>query len=259
MYYCSSKSKRWNRKNNHLCEFRDRTCQGRKKVLLVDADVQGSMAVSLGVREPDNLDHTIVNIMEKVINDEDIADNEGIMHHEEGVDFIPANIELAGLETALVGVMNREFVLKSYLDNIKDRYDYILIDCMPSLGMVTINALVAADYVLIPVEAAYLPTKDLQQLIKTIGKVRRRLNPSLEIIGILLTKIDRRANFSKDICDQIREVYGRNIHIFENCIPMSIRAAKTSAEGRSIYYYDPKGIVAEGYQSLTKEVLRNEK
>lgn len=139
------------------------------------------------------------------------------------------------------------------------KYDYILIDCMPSLGMVTINALVAADYVLIPVEAAYLPTKGLQQLIKTIGKVHRRLNPSLEILGILLTKVDRRANFSKDICDQIREVYGRNIHIFENCIPMSIRAAETSAEGRSIYYYDPKGIVAEGYQSLTKEVLRNEK
>lgn len=230
-----------------------------KKVLLVDADAQGSMAVSLGVREPDNLDHTIVNIMEKVINDEDIADKEGIMHHEEGVDFIPANIELAGLETALVGVMSREFVLKSYLDNIKEKYDYILIDCMPSLGMVTINALVAADYVLIPVEAAYLPTKGLQQLIKTIGKVRHRLNPSLEILGILLTKVDRRANFSKDICDQIREVYGRNIHIFENCIPMLIRAAETSAEGRSIYYYDPKGIVAEGYQSLTKEVLRNEK
>lgn len=230
-----------------------------KKVLLVDADAQGSMAVSLGVVEPDNLDHTIVSIMEKVINDESIDDNEGIMHHEEGVDFIPANIELAGLETALVGVMSREFVLKSYLDHMKDKYDYILIDCMPSLGMVTINALVAADYVLIPVKAAYLSTKGLQQLIKTIGKVRRRLNPSLEILGILLTKVDRRANFSKDICDQIREVYGRNIHIFENCIPMSIRAAETSAEGRSIYYYDPKGIVAEGYQSLTKEVLRNEK
>ena len=186
-----------------------------KKVLLVDANAQGSMAVSLGVVEPDNLDHTIVSIMEKVINDENIDDNEGIMHHEEGVDFIPANIELAGLETALVGVMSREFVLKSYLDHMKDKYDYILIDCMPSLGMVTINALVAADYVLIPVEAAYLPTKGLQQLIKTIGKVRCRLNPSLEILGILLTKVDRRANFSKDICDQIREVYGRNIHILK--------------------------------------------
>ena len=214
-----------------------------KKVLLVDADAQGSMAVSLGVVEPDNLDHTIVSIMEKVINDESIDDNEGIMHHEEGVDFIPANIELAGLETALVGVMSREFVLKSYLDHMKDKYDYILIDCMPSLGMVTINALVAADYVLIPVKAAYLSTKGFQQLIKTIGKVRRRLNPSLEILGILLTKVDRRANFSKDICDQIREVYGRNIHIFENCIPMSIRAAETSAEGRSIYYYDPEDLI----------------
>ena len=261
MYYSSSKSERWNRKNNHLCEFRDWTCQGRqKKVLLVDADAQGSMAVSLGVREPDNLDHTIVNIMEKVINDEDIADNEGIMHHEEGVDFIPANIELAGLETALVGVMSREFVLKSYLDNIKDKYDYILIDCMPSLGMVTINALVAADYVLIPVEAAYLPTKGLQQLIKT----NRESSPQAESVvrnpGNIINKSRPPCKFfTKDICDQIREVYGRNIHIFENCIPMSIRAAETSAEGRSIYYYDPKGIVAEGYQSLTKEVLRNEK
>ena len=129
-----------------------------KKVLLVDADAQGSMAVSLGVREPDNLDYTIVNIMEKVINEKDIADREGIMHHEEGVDFIPANIELAGLETALVEVMSREFILKLYLDSIKENYDYILIDCMPSLGMVTINALVAADYVLIPVEACLLYT-----------------------------------------------------------------------------------------------------
>lgn len=160
-----------------------------KKVLLVDADAQGSMAVSLGVREPDNLDYTIVNIMEKVINEKDIADREGVMHHEEGVDFIPANIELAGLETALVEVMSREFILKLYLDSVKENYDYILIDCMPSLGMVTINALVAADYVLIPVEAAYLPTKGLQQLIKTIGKVHRRLNPSLEILGILLTRL----------------------------------------------------------------------
>ena len=132
------------------------------------------MAVSLGIQEPDELDVTLVNIMEKVINDEDVEPGEGMIHHEEGIDFIPANIELAGLETSLVNVMSREQVLRLYLDGVKADYDYILIDCMPSLGMITINALVAADSVLIPVEAAYLPVKGLQQLIKTIGKVHRR-------------------------------------------------------------------------------------
>lgn len=229
-----------------------------KRVLLVEADAQGSMAVSLGIREPDELEVTLVNILEKIINDEDVEPGEGIIHHTEGVDFIPANIELAGLETSLVNVMSREQVMRLYLDGIRDRYDYIIIDCMPSLGMITINALVAADSVLIPVEATYLPVKGLQQLIKTIGKVHRRLNTRLSIMGILLTKVDRRTNFAKDIAVQIREVYGNKIHIFANCIPMSVRAAETTAEGKSIYLHDPKGIVAEGYRFLTKEVLEDE-
>lgn len=230
-----------------------------KKVLLVEADAQGSMAVSLGIAEPDELDVTLVNIMEKVINDEDLEMGEGIIHHEERVDFIPANIELAGLETALVNVMSRETILRQYLNSLKSQYDYILIDCMPSLGMITINALVAADNVLIPVEAAYLPVKGLQQLIKTIGRVHRKLNPALSIMGILLTKVDRRTNFARDISIQIREVYGDRVHIFTNCIPLSVRAAETTAEGKSIYLHDPKGIVANGYYSLTEEVLEHEK
>ncbi len=230
-----------------------------KKVLLVEADAQGSMAVSLGIAEPDELDVTLVNIMEKVINDEDLEMGEGIIHHEEGIDFIPANIELAGLETALVNVMSRETILRQYLNSLKSQYDYILIDCMPSLGMITINALVAADNVLIPVEAAYLPVKGLQQLIKTIGRVHRKLNPALSIMGILLTKVDRRTNFARDISIQIREVYGDRVHIFTNCIPLSVRAAETTAEGKSIYLHDPKGIVANGYYSLTEEVLEHEK
>jgi ATPases involved in chromosome partitioning len=230
-----------------------------KKVLLVEADAQGSMAVSLGIAEPDELDVTLVSIMEKVINDEDLEMGEGIIHHEEGVDFIPANIELAGLETALVNVMSRETILRQYLNSLKSQYDYILIDCMPSLGMITINALVAADNVLIPVEAAYLPVKGLQQLIKTIGRVHRKLNPALSIMGILLTKVDRRTNFARDISIQIREVYGDRVHIFTNCIPLSVRAAETTAEGKSIYLHDPKGIVANGYYSLTEEVLEHEK
>lgn len=230
-----------------------------KKVLLVEADAQGSMAASLGIQEPDELDVSLVNIMEKVINDEDIEPGEDIMHHPEGIDFIPANIELAGLETALVNVMSREMILRQYLYTLKGQYDYILLDCMPSLGMITINALVAADSVLIPVEAAYLPVKGLQQLIKTIGRVHRKLNPGLTIMGILLTKVDRRTNFARDISVQIREAYGDKIHIFANCIPLSVRAAETTAEGKSIYLHDPKGIVAEGYHYLTGEVLDNEK
>ncbi len=230
-----------------------------KRVLLIEADAQGSMAASLGIPEPDELEVTLVNIMDKIINDEDIGPREGILHHEEGVDFIPANIELAGLETSLVNVMSRETILRQYVRSIRDQYDYILIDCMPSLGMITINALVAADCVLIPVEAAYLPVKGLQQLIKTIGKVHRKLNPELSIMGILLTKVDRRTNFARDISEQLREVYGEHIHIFKNCIPLSIRAAETTAEGKSIYLHDPNGIVAEGYRCLTREVLDYEK
>ena len=229
-----------------------------KKVLLVEADAQGSMAISLGISEPDELNVTLANIMEKVINDEEVELGEGIIHHEEGIDFIPANIELAGLETSLVNIMSRETILRQYLDSVKGQYDYVITDCMPSLGMITINALVAADSVLIPVEAAYLPVKGLQQLIKTIGRVHRKLNPALDIMGILLTKVDRKTNFARDISAQLREVYGNRVHIFENCIPLSVKAAETAVEGKSIYLHDPKGIVAGGYFSLSQEVLADE-
>ena len=140
----------------------------------------------------------------------------------------------------------------------KDNYDYILIDCMPSLGMITINAFACADSILIPVQAAYLPAKGLQQLIKTIGKVRRQINPKLTIEGILLTMVDARTNYAKDITALLVENYGSKVRIFENSIPISVRAAEISAEGVSIYEHDPKGKVAAAYQSLTEEVLGNE-
>ena len=226
-----------------------------KRVLLIDADAQGNMSACLGVAEPDELEVTLVNLMEKVVNDEPWEPSEGIHHHDEGVDFLPANIELAGLETTLVNVMSRETIMRQYVNEMRRSYDYILIDTMPSLGMMTINALVAADSVLIPVEAAYLSVKGLQQLIKTIGRVHRQLNPELGIEGILLTKVDRRTNFARDISDKLRMAYGGQIHIFENCIPLSVRAVETSAEGKSIFLHDPKGIVADGYAALTEEVL----
>ena len=170
-----------------------------KKVLLIDADPQGSLTASLGYVEPDDIGTTLATIMMNIINDEEIAEEEGILHHEEQVDLLPANIELSALEVTMSNVMSRELIMKEYIDTMRSRYDYILIDCMPSLGMMTINALVASDTVLIPVQAAYLPVKGLQQLIRTISMVKKRLNRKLTIHGILLTMVDFRTNYAKDI------------------------------------------------------------
>ena len=158
-----------------------------KRVLLVDADPQGDLTTSLGWADQDNLSVTLSTQMEKIIRDEPIEVHEGILHHDEGVDLIPANIELSGMEITLVNAMSREFTMKSYLSELKKDYDYILIDCMPSLGMLTINALAAADSVIVPVQAHYLPLKGMTQLMKTIGKVQRQINPGLKVDGVLLT------------------------------------------------------------------------
>ena len=226
-----------------------------KKVLLIDADAQGSLTASLGYEEPDSMEYTLATVLGKIINEDAIDPKEGILRHSEGVDLMPGNIELSGLEVSLVNVMSRERVLKEYLDQVKDRYDYCLIDCMPSLGMVTVNALATADGILIPVQAAYLPAKGLEQLIKTIRKVKRQINPKLEIEGILLTMVDARTNYAKEIIKLLEEGYGGRIRFFKNNIPLSVRASESSAIGVSIYKHDPKGRVAEAYRSLTKEVL----
>ena len=155
--------------------------------------------------------------------------------------------------------MTRESVLKQYLDSVKRQYDYVLLDCMPSLGMLTINALAAADSVLIPVQAQYLPAKGLEQLLQTVNKVRRQINPKLQIDGILLTMVDSRTNYAKEISALLRDTYGGKIKVFATDIPHSVRAAEISAEGKSIFAHDPNGKVAEAYQELTKEVLKIEK
>ena len=226
-----------------------------KKVLLVDTDPQGSLTISMGWQQPDELPTTLSTLMQKTMNDQPIQPGEGILHHAEGVDLIPANIELAGLEVALVNSMNREKMLKQVLDGAKREYDYILLDCTPSLGMLTINALAAADTALIPVQAQYLSAKSLEQLLQTVGKVRRQINPKLKIEGILLTMTDSRTNYGKQIDSLIRQAYGSKIKVFGQTIPRSVRAAETSAAGKSIFQHDPKGKVAEAYHSLAKEVL----
>lgn len=226
-----------------------------KKVLLVDADPQGSLTISMGWQQPDELPVTLSALMAKAMNDQCIPPGEGILHHAEGVDLIPANIELAGLEVALVNSMSREKMLKQVLDSARREYDYILLDCTPSLGMLTVNALAAADTTLIPVQAQYLSAKGLEQLLQTIQKVRRQINPKLKIEGILMTMTDSRTNYGREIDALIRQVYGSKIRVFEQPIPHSVRAAEISAEGRSIFAHDPKGKVAAAYQSLTREVL----
>ena len=226
-----------------------------KKVLLVDADPQGNLTDSLGWNEPDKLPVSLATIMTKVIMDEPIEPGEGILHHNEGVDLIPANIELSAMEVSIVNTMSREIVLRNYLNEIRQRYDYVLIDCMPSLGMITVNALVAADSVIIPVQAHYLPAKGMTQLLQTIGRVKKNINPHLKIEGALLTMVDARTNFAKDISFILRRDYGDKLRVFRTEIPLAIKAAETSAEGKSIYAHDSHGKAAAAYEALTKEVL----
>ncbi len=227
------------------------------KVLLIDDDPQGSLTICMGYKDPDSLELTIVDVIEKIVNEEDIPEGFAIMHHSENVDLLPSNIGLSAAEVSLVNVMSRELVLRDYVEQIKDQYSYIIIDCMPSLGVMTVNALACADTCLIPCAAAFLPVKGLQALLKTIYTVKRRLNSKLEIEGILLTMVDKRTNYAKEIIAEVNEVYGKSLRVLPTEIPLSIRASETSAMSKSIYEYDPKGKVASAYSELTDFVADN--
>ena len=225
-----------------------------KRVLLIDMDAQGSMTASLGYTQPDDMDHTLADVLGGIIRDGKVPEGDFILHHEEGIDFIPANIELSGLEVTLVNTMSRETVLREYLKTVRDDYDAIILDCMPSLGMLTINALAAADSVIIPVQSQYLSVRGMEQLIRTISKVKRQINPKLTIEGILITMADMRTNYAKEIVDLLHDTYDGKLRIFKSIIPMSVRAAETSAEGKSIFAHDPAGKVAAAYTAFTEEV-----
>ena len=229
-----------------------------KRVLLVDADPQGDLTASLGWTNQDDLSVTLAVQMEKIIRDETLEAGKGILHHDEGVDLIPSNIELSGMEMTLVNAMSREFTMKNCLSGLKKEYDYILIDCMPSLGMLTINALAAADSVIVPVQAHYLPLKGMTQLMKTIGKVQRQINPGLKVDGVLLTLADMRTNIARATADSLRENYGRVLRVYKTVIPVAVKAAETSAAGKSIYRYDKNGAAAKAYEAFTGEVIRDD-
>ncbi len=226
-----------------------------KRVLLVDADPQGDLTKSLGLGEPDAIETTLANQLEDIIDDRSSSPRKGIVRHGENVDLMPANIRLANVETALVLAMNRERVLKTWLEALKEDYDYILIDCMPSLGLIPVNAFNAADGILIPVSAEYLPSVAMTDLIKTIKRVQKQLNPDLAIEGAVITMFDRRTRLSGEVEESIRAGYGQHMRIFDTVIPRGVKASEAPASGRSILSYAPKSRVAVAYKHLCKEVI----
>ena len=228
--------------------------QQGKKVLLVDADAQANLTMSLGYPRQDDLPISLATIMQDIIDDNPIDVQNGILHHGEGVDLLPSNIELSGLEVRLINAISRERVLKTCMSEVKKNYDYVLIDCMPSLGMLTINALAAADSVIIPTQPHYLSAKGLELLLRSVSKVRRQINPHLRIDGILMTMVMPRTNISKEVTALVKSAYGQNIKVFDAQIPHSIRAVEATAEGKSIFAYDKKGKVAAAYEQFGKEV-----
>ena len=228
-----------------------------KKVLLIDADNQHSLTVSMGVTEPDNLSVTLTTVIGDIIAKKNFDPTAGIIHHEEGIDLMPANDSLTGMELTLAPLMGREIILRKYINKVKPLYDFIIIDTSPTLDVLTINALAAADSALIPVAPKYLDAKGLELLLKSIANIREDINPNLSICGILLTLVDNRTTFSKGMSNAIKEAYGEEIHIFKEPIPHSVRAAEASAIGKSIFTHDPNGKVAFAYAALVKEVLEN--
>jgi chromosome partitioning protein len=226
-----------------------------KRVCLMDADAQHSLTVSLGVKEPDKLPVTLTTVMSHIINETDIDPASGIVRHPDGVDLLPSNNTLAAMEIALAGLIGRETVLRQYIEKIEPFYDFIIVDCAPSLDLLTINSLAACDSIIIPVVPRFLDAKGLELLLKSIAQIRRQINPTLTIGGILLTMVDRRARFTREIITLVESAYGSNIRIFSEHIPRSVRAAESTARGVSIFTHDPNSRVAAAYAALTMEVL----
>ena len=226
-----------------------------KKVLLIDADPQGDLTTCLGWQDTDSLGITLATKLTDVINETMNDPMVGVLHHEEGVDLVPANLELSAMEFNLVNAISRETALRNYLSEVKDKYDYVLIDCMPSLGMVTINALSAADSVIIPVQAQYLPAKGMTQLVQTISRVKKRINPNLKIDGMLLTLVDSRTNLAKSTVEALRENFGNQIKMYRTYIPIAVKAAETSSKGKSIFAYGMLLTLVDSRTNLAKSTV----
>jgi len=225
-----------------------------KKVLLVDVDPQGDLTKMLGQRKPHEMPLTLGNVMNDVVSGVSGKEHPEVLHHYEGFDFVPANRSLSAVEVGLVNVMSRETVLRQYIDSVKSNYDYVLLDCRPSLGMLVINALSASDYVLIPVQADYLAAEDMTELIGTVQSIKRQINPKLKIGGVFLTMANE-TNFRRDIVASVKENFGKHLPVLQTVIPSTVRLAEISTADKSIFKHEPKGRAAEAYRGLVKEVL----
>lgn len=226
-----------------------------QRVLAIDLDPQGNLTLGLGF--PKNVRVTLKNMMENIIMGMDFDPKEAILHHEEGIDVVPSNKLLSGLDMSLISVEDREMVLKEYLNMVKDEYDYILIDCLPSLGMLTINAMCAADSVLIPMQPQFFAADGLTELLRVIKGIKKRFNTELAIEGILFTMDASRYNNAKRNKQAVRNAYGEQMCIFENSIPRSEAIAEIASEGVSIFAYDKRGKGAKSYEKLAEEVLHH--
>ena len=230
-----------------------------KKVLLVDSDSQADLTAYMGWYDQDSLKTTMADLVQRAITDVPINTEQAILHHNENVDLIPSSLALANIENSLINAMSREYVTKDILSSVKDRYDYVLIDCMPSLGMITLNALASADKVIIPVQPQYLAAKGMGYLLTTIKKVRRQINPVLNVEGVLITLKDGRTNVERDTQAELREAYGAIVKIFDIEIPKATKTAESTSKGKSVFAYDKNGKVAEAYSLVAKEVVENGK
>jgi len=230
-----------------------------KKVLVVDLDAQASQTISLGWTQPDELPITITTQLTRAIDTQSVDPHDGILHHNEGVDLMPSSIELSGLEMRMINMMSREFALQNYLSHLKPKYDAIVLDCAPTLGMITINALAAADSIIIPVQPEYLSVIGMTQLFDTISSVKRQINPQLKIEGVLFTLANMRTNLARNTVDIIKQTYGADVHIYPMPIPYSVKVKEASSVGKSIFAYDGGGKAAYAYEQLAKEVMRDGK
>ena len=222
-----------------------------KKVLTVDIDPQGNTSSGLGI-DKNELQNTIYQMMIGLCTLEDCR----IVNQYENLDILPSNVNLAGAEIELIGIDHREYILKKQLDRINKEYDFILIDCPPSLNTLTVNAMTAADTVLVPIQCEFYALEGLTQLIHTINLVKQRLNPSLEIEGVVFTMYDARTNLSLEVVENVKENLRQNI--YKTIIPRNVRLAEAPSHGIPINIYDPKSAGAEGYRQLADEVIEKE-
>lgn len=227
-----------------------------KKVLLMDCDFQGNLTAGLGYKRPNelkiNLSTLMLQEMRAGLQKEELA--AAILPTSEGVDLIPSTIELAQTEFALFNAMNRENILKGIVEHYKPDYDYVVLDCNPHLGLLPINAMTAADSVLIPVAAEPYALLGMTQLLSSIEMVQSHTNGSLKIEGMLLTLVDRRTNICKDVAQAIRRAYGSKIKVFSTDIPVATKLKESSAKGQSIFSYCSNSPAAEAYMNLAKEI-----